>query len=55
MKIEPRQAERFLRDPGAIRAVLLHGEDDDFAQLSNGACHCGALHGKRTCCAVFLG
>ena len=28
MKIEPRQAERFLRDPGAIRAVLLHGEDE---------------------------
>jgi DNA polymerase III subunit delta len=28
MKIEPRQAERFLRDPGPVRAVLLHGEDE---------------------------
>ncbi|MDE2333328.1 MAG: DNA polymerase III subunit delta [Rhodospirillales bacterium] len=28
MKIEPRQAERFLRDPGSVRAVLLHGEDE---------------------------
>ncbi len=28
MKIETRQAERFLRDPGPTRAVLLHGEDE---------------------------
>ena len=28
MKIEPRQAERFIRDPGGVRAVLLHGEDE---------------------------
>ena len=35
MKIEPRQAERFLHDPGAIRAaLLLHGEDEDLIRAS---------------------
>lgn len=28
MKIESRQIARFLRDPGDVRAVLLHGEDE---------------------------
>lgn len=28
MKIEARQVARFLREPGAVRAVLLHGEDE---------------------------
>lgn len=27
MKIEPRRVEAFLRDPGPVRIVLLHGED----------------------------
>lgn len=27
MKLEPRRVEAFLRDPGAARAVLLHGDD----------------------------
>jgi DNA polymerase-3 subunit delta len=27
VKIDPRRTEAFLRDPGACRAVLLHGED----------------------------
>lgn len=27
MKLEPRRIEAFLRDPGAVRLVLLHGDD----------------------------
>ena len=28
MKVEPRRAAAFLRDPGPVRAVLLHGDDE---------------------------
>jgi len=27
VKLDARRVEAFLRDPGAVRAVLLHGED----------------------------